>query len=87
MLAAIATMGLAAADSSLAQVFTNSLDRLAIQLAETVQTVARANGQSTQEFAGLIPHREKPLGAGAPPGEWILETSELSSRFSGTAGN
>ena len=44
VLAAIATMGLAAGDSSLGQVFINSLDRLAIQLAETVHTVARADG-------------------------------------------
>jgi hypothetical protein len=41
----------------------NGLDRLAIQLAETVNTVAGANGQSTEEFAELIPHREKPPGA------------------------
>jgi hypothetical protein len=66
VLAAIATMGLAADDSSLAQVFTNSLDRLAIQLAETVHTVARANGQSTQEFAELIAHREKPPALSKP---------------------
>ena len=45
VLAAIATMGLATGDSSLVQVFTNSLGRLAIQLAQTVHTVARANGQ------------------------------------------
>jgi hypothetical protein len=61
VLAAIATMGLAADDSSLAQVFTNNLDRLATQLAETVRTVAGANGQSTQDFAELTAHRESPL--------------------------
>ncbi len=60
MLAATATVGLAACDSSLAQISANGLDRLAIQLAETVNTVAGANGQSTEEFAELIPHREKP---------------------------
>ena len=63
MLAAIATAGLAAGDSSLAQISANGLDRLAIQLAETVNTVAGANGQSTEEFAELILHREKPPGA------------------------
>ena len=47
-------------DSSLA-VFTKSLDRLATQLAETVRTVAGANGQSTQDFAELTAHRESPL--------------------------
>jgi hypothetical protein len=60
MLAATATVGLAACDSSLAQISANGLDRLAIQLAETVNTVAGANGRSTEEFAELIPHREKP---------------------------
>ena len=54
MLAAIATVGLAAGDSGLPQMSANSLDRLTIQLAETVNTVARANGRSTEGFAELI---------------------------------
>jgi len=51
MLAAMTTMGLAARDFGLAKVSANRFDRLAIQIAETVNTIARANGQSTEEFA------------------------------------
>jgi len=54
VLAAIATMGLAAGDSSLAEVSANRLDRLPIEVAETVKTVARASGQSSDELAELI---------------------------------
>jgi len=54
VLAAIATMGLAAGDSSLAQVSANRLDRLAIEVAETVKTVTGASGQSSEELAELI---------------------------------
>jgi hypothetical protein len=53
----MATMGFAAGDSDLAKVFANRFDRLAIQVAETVDTVARANGQSTEEFPKLIEAR------------------------------
>ena len=82
MLAAIASVGLAAGDSSLVQISVNGLDRLAIQLAETVNTVAGANGQSTEEFAELIPHREKPPWSKRPPGELIVDTTKLPSLFS-----
>jgi hypothetical protein len=54
VLAAIATMGLAAGDSSLAKAAANRLDRLAIEVAETVKTVACASGQSSEELAELI---------------------------------
>src|SRR5262245_10520375 len=54
VLAAIATMGLAAGNSCLAQVSAHRFDRLAIQEAETVNAVARRTGQSTEELAELI---------------------------------
>jgi len=56
VLATIATMGLAARDSSVAQVFANSLDRLAIKLTETINTVARATGQATEKLTELERH-------------------------------
>ena len=56
MLATISTIGLAARGSSVAQVFANSRDRLAIKLAETINTVARAIGQATEELAELERH-------------------------------
>jgi hypothetical protein len=55
VLAAVATMGLAAGDSKLGEACINRLDRLAIQLAETVDAIARANGLSTEELAERIP--------------------------------
>ena len=54
VLAAMATMGLAAGGSSLAEVSANRLDRFAIEVAETVKTVAGASGQSSKELAELI---------------------------------
>jgi len=54
VLAAVATVGVVAGDSRLVQVSAKHFDRLAIQFAETINTVARANGQSADEFAGLI---------------------------------
>ena len=54
VLAAIATMRLATRDFSIAQIFANCLDWLAIQSAETVDTVSRANAWSTEGFAELI---------------------------------
>ena len=59
VLAAIAAMRLMARNSILAQVSADSLDWLAIELAETVNAVARANAQATEELAELIPHRQK----------------------------
>ena len=47
-------MGLVADDSSLVKVFANRFGRLAIQVAETVDTVASANGRSSEEFAESI---------------------------------
>jgi hypothetical protein len=56
VLAAIATVGVAAGDSSLTQVSANDLNRLAIKVTETFDTVACANRQSTEELVELIPH-------------------------------
>jgi len=59
VLATIATVGLAAGDSGLAQMSAYSLDRLTIELAETVNTIPRANGRSTAECAKLIDALER----------------------------
>jgi hypothetical protein len=67
VLATTAAMGLAAG-SNLAEVSVNSLNRLAIQLAEAVSAVASANRQSPEEFRlGAIL-----LGAGAT-GEAVVD--------------
>src|SRR5262245_169464 len=47
-------MGLVADDSRLAQVLSNYLHRLAIELAETVNTVTRANAKSIEELIELL---------------------------------
>ena len=49
--AATATMGVVADDVNLAEICANAFDRLAIELAETVSAITRANGQTTDELA------------------------------------
>ena len=58
MLAAIATMGLVAVDSSLVEVFADRCHRFPIKLAETVKAVTRANGQAIEELVELLRHGE-----------------------------
>jgi hypothetical protein len=66
VLAAVATMGLAAGDSKLGEACINRLDRLAIQLAETVDAIARANGLPTEELAEPIAGKLSLLLHGIP---------------------
>src|SRR5262249_52152196 len=68
-------MGLVAGDSKLGEVCINRLDRLAIQLAETVDTIARANGLPTEELGGRVPHYASCLLDGIP-----LISPQVSSR-------
>jgi hypothetical protein len=65
VLAAIAAMRLMARNSTLAQVSADSLDWLAIELAETVNAVSRANTQAAEELTEVIPHRQQRPVAGA----------------------
>jgi hypothetical protein len=58
VLPTIAAMGLAAGGSNIAEVSVNSLNRLTIHLAEAVNTIARANGQSIEKSTELNRHRE-----------------------------
>lgn len=52
----MAAMGVVARNSSLAQVSANAFYGLAIQLAETVKAVTRANGKTIEEFVELLRH-------------------------------
>ena len=89
MLAAIATMGLVAADSSLVGAFANRCHRFPIKFAETVNALTRANGQAIEELVELLCHgeviashsvgfrlvaRDTADGVGIETGGWLRRT-------------